>query len=57
MKMILKKRKVVCGILILMFFTCMSLHESKADGPESVELGSIAQYYDPVQFDHEMHVG
>jgi hypothetical protein len=52
-----KKRKVVCCVLILMFFTCLTVPESKADGPESVELGTIAQYYDPVQFDHEMHVG
>lgn len=28
-----------------------------AGGQEVIELGSIAQYYEPVQFDHELHVG
>jgi len=52
-----RKRKALCGLLVLLLLTCLSIGESMADGPEMVELGSIAQYYEPVEFDHEMHVG
>lgn len=52
-----KKRKAMFGVLILMLFTCLGVGKSNGEGPESVELGSIAQYYEPVVFNHEMHVG
>lgn len=52
-----RKKKTMCGVWILLLFLCMWGRESGAQGPDTVELGSIAQYYEPVQFDHQMHVG
>jgi hypothetical protein len=52
-----RKKKIMCGVFILLLFLCLCGGESGAEGPDTVELGSIAQYYEPVQFDHQMHVG
>ena len=52
-----KKRKALCGVMALLLLTCLSIGESVAQVPDTVELGSIAKYYEPVEFDHEMHVG
>jgi hypothetical protein len=52
-----KGKNALYWVLALLLMTCLSIGESAAQGPETVELGSIAQYYEPVEFDHEMHVG
>jgi hypothetical protein len=51
------KRKTLYGAVALLLFTCPCIPGNAADGPEMVELGSLTQYYEPVQFDHELHVG
>lgn len=50
-------KKTVCGVLILLLFLCCNIHWSRADGPEIVVLDNLSKYYEPVEFDHEMHVG
>lgn len=51
-----KEGKAIWAVLVLLFFTCLCVRTASADGPDTVELGSIAQYYEPVEFDHAMHV-
>ena len=51
------KRKTICGMMMVLLFTCLCVLGGSAVGQETVELGSIAQYYEPVEFDHEMHSG
>jgi len=40
----------------LLFFGTIPLQSGYAEGPDTVELSSLAQYYEPVVFDHAMHV-
>jgi hypothetical protein len=47
--------KKLCGIAVILLLAGIPLQPVHAQ-PDSVELDSLAQYYDPVQFDHEMHV-
>ena len=52
-----KEGKFILVVPFLLFFTCIWVKTASADGPDTVELGSLAQYYEPVEFDHAMHVG
>lgn len=51
-----KEGKSIWAVLVLLFFTCLCVNTASADGPDTVELGSLAQYYEPVEFPHAMHV-
>ena len=41
---------------VILIIVCMPLPPGFAQGPDTVELKSLAQYYEPVQFNHAMHV-
>lgn len=51
-----RKLKKLCGAVVVMLMTCLPLQDGFAEGPDSVELDALAQYYDSVEFDHAMHV-
>ncbi len=53
----MRKRKAFYGVVLLLLITFFCVGAIFAQGPDTVELGSIAQYYEPVTFDHELHVG
>jgi len=50
------KWKTLCGAAVVMLITSLPLQNGFAEGPETVDLSALAQYYDPVEFDHAMHV-
>lgn len=43
------------GLLLLMLTLLLPLSVYAMDAPESVTIDVIAQYYEPVEFDHTMH--
>jgi len=48
--------KILTGILAALVLSFGPAGKGEAmEGPESVELDSLAQYYEPVIFDHAMH--
>ncbi|MDW7772808.1 MAG: cytochrome c3 family protein [Desulfobulbaceae bacterium] len=47
--------KKLCGVAVLLLMAGIPVQWGYAQ-PDTVELGSLAQYYEPVQFDHVMHV-
>lgn len=50
-------KKLSTGFIITMILTLSPLLNCEAmEGPDSVELDSLAQFYEPVNFDHVMHV-
>lgn len=51
------KRKTLCGALLLTLLVVPFSGYGEDEGPDTVLLDSIAQYYEPVEFDHAMHVG
>jgi len=50
------KLRKLCGVAILLLMAGVPLQNGYAQGPDTVELNSLAQYYEPVEFDHAMHV-
>jgi hypothetical protein len=50
------KWKKLCGIAVFLLIASMPMQKCFAQGPDTVVLDSLAQYYDPVEFDHTMHV-
>ncbi len=51
------KRKTLYGVLLLALLAYPLPGAGQDEGPDTVVLDSIAQYYEPVEFDHAMHVG
>ncbi len=51
-----RRVKKICCAIAFLFMASLSLHVSFAEGPETVTLDDMAQYYEPVEFDHVMHV-
>lgn len=52
-----RKKTLWHGVAVLLVMAGFFVFTGIAIGEELFELGSIAQYYEPVQFDHELHVG
>lgn len=49
--------KIALGLILTVILSFGSLTDCRAmEGPDSVELDSLAQLYEPVAFDHAMHV-
>lgn len=48
--------KKLWGAALFLLMTAIPVQQGYAEGPDSVELSSLAQYYEPVEFDHSMHV-
>jgi len=44
------------GLLLLLLSLLLSMNAYAMDAPESVTIDALAKYYEPVEFDHEMHV-
>jgi len=51
-----KKLKKICGAAVFLLIASLPLQQCFAQGPDTVVLETLAQYYDPVEFDHVMHV-
>lgn len=47
--------KKLCGVTVLLLMAGLPLQRGYAQ-PDTVELDSLVQYYEPVEFDHVMHV-
>ena len=48
--------KKLCGAVVAILFASLPLTSVLAEGPDNVELSALAQYYEPVDFDHATHV-
>jgi len=52
----LGKWKTLCGAAVVMLIVSLPLHNGFAEGPDTADLDALAEYYEPVEFDHAMHV-
>ena len=50
------KRKTLLGMATVLALSGMLSQQALASGPETVELDTLANLYEPVSFDHAMHV-
>lgn len=50
------KRKTFLSVVALLGLSCALPYQGLADGPDTVELDSLANLYEAVSFDHAMHV-
>jgi hypothetical protein len=50
------KRRKIIGVMAAMALTIPLPGGAYGMGPDTVELGSLANHYEPVSFDHAMHV-
>lgn len=50
------KRKTFLSVVALLGLSCALPYQSLADGPDTVELDSLADLYEAVSFDHAAHV-
>lgn len=44
------------GVFLLLLCCAFAVNCSAMDAPESITIDALAQYYEPVEFDHAMHV-
>ena len=45
------------GVFLLLMTFLLAVNCSAMDTPETIEIDALAKYYEPVEFDHELHVG
>ncbi len=50
------KWKKLCGAAVVLLVAGIPLREGIAQGPDTVELNNLTQFYEAVIFDHTMHV-
>ena len=44
------------GLLLLLLTLLLSVNVYAMDAPDSITIDVLAKYYEPVEFDHEMHI-
>ncbi len=52
----IQKNKYLIGVIALLALALFTVPCLAMEGPDSIELDSLAELYEPVQFDHIMHV-